>query len=148
MKPEDKDSEVSADVPATRRPRERYWPYVDLTEQPTEEELASLDPDLHAALFRHAAPGPFSVTVVFATFDGPDFDRAVALARGSDEYRQVGDGASMRHRARFHSSHVEGLRDLWQLVGGLDSSDVLIDGRRLPYARELWLPLFWFLLVR
>src|SRR5688500_13735148 len=25
------------------RPRERFWPYTDLTEQPTEEELVALD---------------------------------------------------------------------------------------------------------
>jgi hypothetical protein len=32
------------------------------------------------------------------------------------------------------------------LVGGFDSADVLIDDRPLPYARQLWLPLMWFLL--
>src|ERR1019366_833840 len=32
------------------RPQERFWPYAELPEQPTEEELAALDPDLHDAL--------------------------------------------------------------------------------------------------
>ena len=31
------------------QPRERFWPYAELPEQPTPEELAALDPDLHAA---------------------------------------------------------------------------------------------------
>src|SRR6476660_4424018 len=33
------------------RPIERFWPYVDLPEQPTDEELAKLDPELSEALF-------------------------------------------------------------------------------------------------
>ena len=33
------------------QPQERFWPYVELTEQPTPEELAALDPDLRAALY-------------------------------------------------------------------------------------------------
>ena len=38
------------------------------------------------------------------------------------------------------------LRDLWDVVSGVPESDVLIDDRPLPYARELWLPLVWFLI--
>ena len=33
-----------------RRPLERFWPYVELPEQLTDEEIAKLDPDLHAEL--------------------------------------------------------------------------------------------------
>ena len=36
---------------ARTQPLERFWPYVDKPEEPTAEELAALDPDLHAALF-------------------------------------------------------------------------------------------------
>jgi hypothetical protein len=28
----------------------------------------------------------------------------------------------------------------------VDGVEVLIDDRPVPYARELWLPLFWFLI--
>ena len=38
------------------------------------------------------------------------------------------------------------LRTLFEIVGRLDACDVLIDDRPLPYARELWLPLMWFLI--
>jgi hypothetical protein len=54
----------------------------------------------------------------------------------------------MRHRARFTPDQVTALRDLWQLVGRLDESEVLLDDKPVPYARELWLPLFWYLLPR
>src|SRR5262252_5878423 len=67
------------------RPIERFWPYVDLPEQPTDEELAALSPELSEALF--GTPKlPFSVTLEFPVFDGPDYAKAIAMARASAEY--------------------------------------------------------------
>jgi hypothetical protein len=132
------------DTPATR-PLERFWPYAELSEEPSAEELAALDPDLHAALFGRP-PGPFSITLQFPTFDAPDFARAIELAKSSREYREVGRGVEHRHRATFHSTDARLLRDLFQIVGRYDACEVLVDGRPVPYARELWLPLVWFLL--
>lgn len=129
------------------RPRERFWPYADLAEQPTEEELAALDPDLRVALYGPAEL-PFSYTLVFPRVDAPDFARAIELARASAEYREVGAGESFRIRARFLPSDVERLRELFVIVGRYERCEVLVDDRPLPYARELWLPLTWFLLPR
>jgi hypothetical protein len=129
------------------RPLERFWPYADLPEQPNEEELASLDPDLHEALFG-VQSRPFSITLVFPDLEIPDFEKAVTLARASAEYRQTGSGSGRRHRARFWSSDPIRLRDLFEIVGASDATDVLIDDRPVPYARELWLPLVWFLIPR
>jgi len=137
---------MTADQPKSR-PLERFWPYADLPEQPTDEELAALDPDLHEALFG-SRPRPFSITVVFADFDAPDFARALELARGSAEFRETGSGDRHRYRARFWSSDAATLRELFQIVGRYDTTDVLIDDRSVPYARELWLPLVWFLIPR
>jgi hypothetical protein len=127
------------------RPVERFWPYVDLPEQPTNEELARLNPELAEALFGRS-PLPFSISIEFPTFDGPDFERALTLARGSAEYLEVRDGASLRHRARFYPQDAARLRDLFQIVGRFHATDVLVDDRPVPYARELWLPLMWFLI--
>jgi hypothetical protein len=132
------------DVP-DYRPLERFWPYLDLPEQPTDDELASLDPELAEALFG-TARRPFSVSLQFPVFEGPDYARALELARASAEYREIGSGAALRHRARFHSTDALGLRTLFEVVGRLDACEVLIDDRPLPYARELWLPLVWFLI--
>jgi hypothetical protein len=129
------------------RPLERFWPYADLPEQPTEAELASLDPDLHEALFG-AQPRPFSITLVFPPLDLPEFARALELARASAEFRETGSGAALRYRARFWSSDAVKLRDLFQIIGPCDATEVLIDDRAVPYARELWLPLVWFLIPR
>lgn len=136
-----------ASDPPKYRPLERFWPYAELPEQPTDEELAAIDPDLHEALFG-AQARPFSITLVFPPLDVPDFQRALALARESAEFRETGAGANRRFRARFWSSDAERLRDLFQIVGPSDATDVLIDDRPMPFARELWLPLVWFLLPR
>lgn len=139
--PEDRD-----DVPRYR-PTDRFWPYVDLPELPTDEELAALDPDLREVLF-----GPeertFSITIVFPRLDHEDHERALAIARAAAEYREIGSGESLRHRARFHPDQAMKLRELWQIVGRYDECEVLVDDRPVPYARELWLPLFWFLIRR
>jgi hypothetical protein len=129
------------------RPSERFWPYAELPEQPTDEELAALDPDLQEALFG-TQPRPFSITLVFPQLESVDFERALAIARASAEYRETGSGSAHRYRARFWSSDAAQLRDLFEIVGASDATDVLIDDRPVPYARELWLPLVWFLLPR
>ncbi|MFN8059613.1 MAG: hypothetical protein U0Q12_10645 [Vicinamibacterales bacterium] len=127
------------------RPSERFWPYADLPEQPTPSELAALDPDLHDALFG-STERPFSITLVFPKVSGPDYDRAVALARAAEEYREVGSGEGFRSRARFFPHQALQLRDLFHIVSQYDGCEVLIDDRPVPFARELWLPLMWFLL--
>ena len=127
------------------RPVERFWPYVDLTEQPSAEELAALSPELSEALFG-TQPLPFSITIEFPAFEGPDYARAIEIARASAEYRELGDGAQRRHRARFFPQAALNLRSLFELVGRFDATEVLIDDRPVPYARELWLPLVWFLI--
>ena len=134
------------DVPVPDyRPVERFWPYVDLPEQPTPEELASLDPELAEALF--GTPKlPFSVSLEFSPFEGDDYARAIEIARGSAEFRDVRSEKGPRHRVRFFPDNTATLRDLWEIVGRFDSTDVLIDDKPMPYARELWLPLMWILI--
>ncbi len=143
----DKPVSMSAIPTPARRPLERFWPYVELAEEPSHDELAALDPDLHAALFG-PRDLPFSLTVVFPPFDGDHYAEALALAQASVEYRDLGSGLTRRHRARFFAADAARLRDLYGLVGHLPETEVLIDDRPVPYARELWLPLLWFQLLR
>ncbi|MEO6212591.1 MAG: hypothetical protein ABIP65_03085 [Vicinamibacterales bacterium] len=127
------------------RPVERFWPYVELPEQPTPEELAALHPELAEALF--GTPKlPFSISIEFSPFEGPDYPRALDLARTGAEYRDLGAGPSLRHRVRFFPPAASTLRALFDIVGRFDSTDVLVDDKPVPYARELWLPLLWFLI--
>ena len=132
--------------PPDHRPDEPFWPYVDVPEEPTPEELAALDPELHDVLFG-ATERPFSISLSFRPFEGDGFERALALARAAAEYRTVGSGETLRHRARFHPGAVEQLHELFRLVDGPGGCEVLIDDKPVPFARELWLPLVWFLLA-
>jgi hypothetical protein len=118
---------------------------VDLPEHPSDEELAALDPDLREVLFGIPA-GPFSITIVFPRLETPDYERALELARRATEYKETGQGSAFRHRARFLPTDALTLRDLFDIAGRDDRTEVLIDERPVPYARELWLPLVWFLI--
>jgi len=130
------------------RPLERFWPYADLPEQPTDAELANLHPELRTVLF--GAPAlPFSISIDFPRFDGPDYSRAVDLARASDEYIETTVNGETRHRARFYpADRPLRLRDLYEVVGAhvIDECIVLVDDQPVPYAKQLWLLLVWFLI--
>ena len=126
---------------------ERFWPYGDLSEQPTEEELITLESDLRAGFFQDGEE-TLSVTLVFPVFKGADYEEAVTRAKASAEYREVGTGETLRHRARFFPGEVFKLRDLYDLISRNITCEVLINDRPVPYARDLWLPLIWFLTFR
>jgi hypothetical protein len=130
------------------RPRDQFWPYAELAEEPSEEELARLDPDLQAALYDNPPARPFGLTVVFSPFGGDDYAKALDLAKSADGYQETTVDGALRHRARFRPDQVLALKEIWHYVGRFDSSDVLIDDRPVPFARELWLPLFWYLIPR
>jgi len=136
---------VLPDRPETR-PVERFWPYSDVREQPSDEELAKVDPDLREALFGPLNL-PFSVSLIFPDFAGEAGERAVRLARASDEYFERESEGRRWHRARFFTAdRPMHLRDLYLIVAGVPGNEVLINDRRVPYARELWLPMVWLLI--
>jgi len=136
---------VLPDDPAFQ-PLERFWPYAELSEQPSDEELAALSPELAEALFG-TPPLPFSMSNVFPAFEGEVYRRAVELARAADEYREVVVEGVVRHRARFYpGDRPVRMRDLYDLVESVPDAEVLVDDRPVPYARELWLPLVWCLI--
>jgi hypothetical protein len=145
MTPPEIPDRVLPDRPDTR-PLERFWPYTDLAEQPSDEELARVEPELREALFGPLNL-PFSVSLVFPDFDGDAFARALRLAQASDEYHTVEADGRRWHRARFFTGdRPMRLRELYLLVAAVPGTDVLINDRRVPYARELWLPLVWLLI--
>jgi hypothetical protein len=126
------------------RPLERFWPYADLPEQLSVEEQAALDPDLYEAVYGHRPDRPFSITLIFPDLDLPEFAHALELARQSSEFRQTGDGAFVRYHARFQTVDAARLRDVFNVVGRSPQTEILVDDRPLPYARELWIPLVGF----
>jgi hypothetical protein len=108
-----------------------------------EEDISHLGDEMADILYPGRRPRPFRVTVEFDAFEGPDHARAVALARQSPLYAEAATDGPTRHRAAFETRGARVLRDLFHIVGGRPGTDVLVDGKRVPYASELWLPLFW-----
>jgi hypothetical protein len=108
-----------------------------------EVDISHLSDDLADILYPGRRPRPFRMAVVFDDFDGPEGTRAVQLARKSPVYHETMTGAARRHSASFETRGAGLLRDLFTLVGQRPGTDVLLDGKPVPYARELWLPLFW-----
>lgn len=128
------------------RPLDRFWPYADLPEQPTDEELAALHPELREAIFGASAL-PFCVTLSFPKFEGESYAKALELMARADAHKDVGTGANFRHLATFFPrENPLRLRDLYEVVGTIPECEVLVDNKPLPFARELWLQLIWCLI--
>ena len=77
---------------------------------------------------------------------------ARALAEAIDEAsafvllvtdRGIGRWQEIEYHAAFEAKDARTLRDLFEIVKERPDLDVRIDGKRLPYAHELWLPLVW-----
>jgi hypothetical protein len=108
-----------------------------------EEDISHLSDEMAEVLYPGRRRHPFRMGVGFEAFDGPEYARALELARRSPRYRESEDGARPVYQAEFETAGAGVLRELFRLVGERPGTEVTVDGRRLPYARELWLPLFW-----
>jgi hypothetical protein len=110
-----------------------------------ESDISHLSDEMADILYPGARPRPFRISVAFDAFEGDE--RAVALARRSPLYKEAVSDGETRHEAAFETSGARVLRDLFHIVGNRPGTDVKVDGKRVPYARELWLPLFWLFVV-
>jgi hypothetical protein len=90
----------------------------------------------------------FRITVVFGTKMHPNYKKAVALAKRNPTYKEEGDGEWVRHSAVYTPEDVDDLFDLFNLVHEWDTTEILVNHKRLPYGHQLWLPLMWFYRVR
>lgn len=108
-----------------------------------EEDISHLSDEMADLLYPGRRPRPLRMGVVFDAFGGENYPRALELAKRSPVYSEAQEGSLLRHRAEFESKDARILRDLYAIVGELQSTDVLVDGKKPPYGRELWLPLFW-----
>ncbi|MGE5125218.1 MAG: hypothetical protein ACM3PV_02930 [Betaproteobacteria bacterium] len=111
-----------------------------------ESDISHLSDEMADLLYPGRRPRPFRSGVRFARFDDPAYERALALARQSQAYREQQTAEGPCHEAAFDAGAARALRDLFELVRGRPGTEVLVDGKRIPYAHELWLPLFWIFL--
>jgi len=108
-----------------------------------EDDISHLSDEMADILYPGRRPRPFRMGIAFDAFDGAEGARAAELARRSPVYRESQLGGQPRHEAAFDATAAGALRELFALVGSRPGTDVLVDGKKAPYARELWLPLFW-----
>ena len=108
-----------------------------------ETDISHLSDEMADLLYPGRRPRPFRMGVSFGAFEGPGYERAVALARRSPVYREEAVAEGPVHHAAFDAGEARALRDLFELVKGRPGTEVLVDGKKVPYAHELWLPLFW-----
>jgi hypothetical protein len=111
-----------------------------------EEDISHLSDEMADLLYPGRRPRPFRIGIRFGVFEGAAYEQAVAAARRSPVYREEATPFGAFHRADFDAGEARALRDLFELVRGRPGTEVLVDGRKVPYAHELWLPLFWFFL--
>jgi hypothetical protein len=107
-----------------------------------EEDISHLSDEMADVLYPRRRPRPFRLGVVFESFAEQGYDRALTLARQSPVYEESGKAGSMKHRAAFDSAAADLLVELVDLVGRRPGTEILVDGKNVPYAREIWLPLF------
>jgi hypothetical protein len=108
-----------------------------------ERDISHLRDEMADILYPGLRRRPFQIEVVFDAFEGPSYPKALELARRSPLYREDRDAEATRHHAAFEAESSLILRDLFEIVGGLPGTEVLVKGKRVPYASALWLPLFW-----
>jgi hypothetical protein len=99
-----------------------------------------LHPDTRAKTFR--------ITVVFGRRDHPGYAQAVDLARRNPTYREEGEGDWIRHSAVYTPAEVDDLFALFNLVHDWETTEILVNHKRLPYGHQLWIPLMWFYRIR
>ena len=118
-----------------------------------EEDIRHLDPEMVEILYPNRADKTFNVTIVFGPpppgGDDPatmekEYERAVAIARKSTRYRSEGSGRYLRHYATFGIDEVNHVHEVFYRVSEYPFCEILVGGKRVPYGRELWLPLLWF----
>lgn len=113
--------------------------------------LATLPPDMAALLYPEHLAGPLTVTLIYPELDGPARAEADELENDATEHlveEATVSGEAARHRTTFTMRQVEQLHQLYHLLEtsiGVSQVGILLSGRRLPMARELWLPLIWTL---
>jgi hypothetical protein len=107
---------------------------------PREEDTSRLSDAMVDILYPGSRQRPVRMGVVFRSFEGPNWPRALTIAELSPVYGRESDG---RYRSEFDAGNARRLLELLEIVGQHSGTEVLLDGRRSPYAHELWLPLFW-----
>jgi len=111
-----------------------------------EEDISHLSDEMAEVLYPGRRKRPSRVGVIFDAFEGPNYPRALELAKRSPVYSEAQVRHTLTHQAAFGVDQANVMRELYDIVGPITGTEVTVDGKKVPYARELWLPLFWLFL--
>ncbi|MCD6451363.1 MAG: hypothetical protein J7L64_03210 [Acidobacteria bacterium] len=111
-----------------------------------EEDLSHLDPQMKEVLYPERHRPPFTITLAFSPIDHPAYPEAVSLAKKAPHYHEEGEGKFKHHLATYGIEDVPQMFQLVEVLNKLERYQVLVNKKRIPYARELWLPFMWIFL--
>lgn len=103
---------------------------------------------LEDILYPRTKAKSFQITLVFGYKPSPVYEKAVDLAQRHPSYKSEGEGEWIRHFVTFTPEEVDDLFELFNLVHDWESTEVLVNHKRIPYGHQLWLPLMWFYRIR
>jgi len=112
------------------------------------KEYDELDEKLDSILHPRTKAKAFKITLEFGYKMTPDYQRAVELAKKNPTYKEEGSGEWIRHSATFTPDEVDDLFELFNIIHDWDSTEVLVNHKRIPYGHQLWLPLMWFYRIK
>ena len=110
---------------------------------PEEQDISHLSDEMADILYPGRRSRPFRMGISFEAFEGPEYVRALELAKSSPVYKESSDFGRLRHFAAYDVAGAEIFRNLFLIVGQRPGTDVLVDNKKVPYARELWMPLYF-----
>jgi len=109
---------------------------------------SALQEKLDDILYPSTIAQSFRITLIFGFRVTPEYKKAVAIAKRNPTYQEEGEGEWIRHSAVYTPAEVEELFQLFNLVHDWESTEILVNHKRLPYAHQLWLPLMWFYRIK
>lgn len=113
--------------------------------------LETLTPDLARLLYPDQSTEPFRITVVYPELGGNAGKAARKIEADATDHsvsEPEATGDVRLHRTTFSLAQIEEFHELYHLAetfSGSGGLELLLNGRRVPLARELWLPLIWTL---
>ena len=108
----------------------------------------ALQEKLDDILYPSTLAKTFRITMTFGYRMTPEYKKAVTIARRNPTYTEEGEGEGIRHSAVYTPAEVEELFQLFNLVHDWETTEILVNHKRLPYAHQLWLPLMWFYRIK
>jgi hypothetical protein len=106
-----------------------------------EQDISQLSDEMAELLYPGRRPRPFRVSLSFGGFEGPGLAPALALARRSALFREEAGRDGPVYHAAFDAGEARTLLNLFEIVKERPDLELRVDGKKLPYAHELWLPL-------